>query len=154
MDKGWVKLHRKIEENVLLNTDNNAYILFTKLLMYVNSKGQYTTGRFALADRCNLKPMTVYRTLQKLEGEQLVTLKTNNRYTLISICNWSKYQATVNSDLNNRRTTSVQPANNGRTLNKNKNKELEKGDSHKMGTATAETRARIRAQLQEKGILK
>jgi len=120
MDKGWVKLHRKIEENVLLNTNNSAYILFTKLLTYANSKGEYITGRFKLAERCNLNPNTVYKTLTRLCEDELVTLESNNRFTVIRICNWKHYQAVGTSKTNSQVTAKYQPGNSQVTLYKNK----------------------------------
>lgn len=91
--QGWVKLHRKIEQNDYLQTNNSAYLLFTKLLYLVDrKKGSYRTGRYALAERVNLKPANVYKTLIGLETHGLVSLQSTNKYTLITITNWAKYQ--------------------------------------------------------------
>lgn len=121
---GWVKLHRKLLENVELMHDNNAYIVFTKLLMIVNSKGQYAGGRQQLGELVNLNSRTVYDVLKRLESLQMVNIKSNKRYSIISICNWSKYQYVPNSLPNNDPTMTQQSANT-LTRIKNKNKEKE-----------------------------
>lgn len=125
MDQGWLKFHRKMLDNVFLMQDNTAYIVFTKLLMLANSRtGTYTTGRFQLSEHTNIKPGTLYKALLRLEDNRLVTLKSNNRFTDIHICNWSKYQSAGNTFSNNTVTTGEQQSNNTVTLNKNKKEEV------------------------------
>jgi len=122
MDKGYIKIWRKIEDNKFLCHDNNAYVVFTKLLTYCNYKtGEYDTGRFVLAELTNLNPSTLYKVLIRLEDNRLVTLKSNNKYTTISICNWTKYQSDSNTSDeqpgNNAVTTREQPGNTKQELN-------------------------------------
>lgn len=105
---GWVKLHRKVEENSFLMNDNNAYMVFTKLLYMANSKGEWSGGRFRLSERVNLNDRTLYDVLKRLKSQQLINIKPNSKYTVISICNWSKYQSVTNSPTNNNPTTTQQ----------------------------------------------
>jgi hypothetical protein len=121
MEQGWIKFHRQTLENQFLMKDNNAYIVFSKLLLLVSQKsGEYTTGRFALAEHVNLKPNTLYSVLVRLESQKLINITSNNKYSVIRICNWKKYQTTGNTTGNNAATTRQQPDNNATTLNKNK----------------------------------
>jgi hypothetical protein len=107
---GWVKLHKQIIENDFLQNDMSAYVLFTKLLLVVNTKtGVYTTGRFKLSQLSGLKPTTAYNTLLRLEKSGMVTQESNNRFTTVSICNWKKYQGRDDSSDDNQMTTSRQP---------------------------------------------
>jgi hypothetical protein len=118
---GWVKLHKQIIENDFLQNDMSAYVLFTKLLLVARIKdGTYTTGRYKLESLTGLKATTAYKALQRLETEGMVTQVSNNRFTTISICNWSKFQGKDNSSSNNEVTTKGQPSNNQVTLNKKK----------------------------------
>lgn len=119
--KGWVKLHRKILDNEMLWADTNAYIVFTRLLILVDSKtGTYRTGRFVFAELMGLKPTTAYQVLKRLEKNGMVTLRSNNKYTVIGICNWQKYQGEGNNRSDNTMTTRRQPDDNQMTHNKNK----------------------------------
>lgn len=97
-DTGWIKFHRKILDDELLANDNTAFLVFTKLLLVVNRNGVYTTGRFAFADYVGLKPTTAYQALRRLQNDNKVTLESNNRYTKITLVNWSKYQSVDNKN--------------------------------------------------------
>lgn len=94
---GWVKLHRKTLENVELMHDDTARLLFFDLLLLSNSKGQigYSTRR--LAKILDINHSTVRKALSRLVGYKIIQMRTQSgtqRYTLITICNWSKYQST------------------------------------------------------------
>ena len=92
--KGWIKLHRQILDNELLSNDATAYLVFTKLLLIANSKGEIALSGRQLALRLDVNHSTLYKTLTRLENEGLVKQLSKHRYTLIDICNWSKYQST------------------------------------------------------------
>jgi hypothetical protein len=124
--EGWIKLHRKLLENGIIQRDHSAYILFSTLLL-VSNRGKYTCGRFQLAELTGLKPGTVYKALKRLEKKwEMVTQVSNNKFTDISVINWDKYQSKellVTPTI----TTKEQQSNNKVTLNKNKelkNKEI------------------------------
>jgi len=98
MERGYVKLWRSIEENELLENDNTAFIVFTKLLTRVNRlNGTYTTGRNRLANVCNMNPNTLYSALKRLEASTIIQQRSNSSSTTITICNWWKYQQDVNN---------------------------------------------------------
>lgn len=137
--------------------DNNAYMVFTKLLMFANSKGQVGLSSRELAETVNLSHSTMYKTLKRLEGETLIERQSKHSYTLISICNWGKYQETG-------KQYGKQMGNAGETLGKRltgvariENKELRKEvdiGEEKDSRASRETAERIRQQLKERGIVK
>lgn len=115
--KTYYKFYRSIVDHELLANDNNAYIVFTKLLARVDWKtGYLITGRFKMSELTNLNPNTVYATLKRLENAKMITQEPNNRFTKITVINWKKYQTDDSSD-NNQITTRQQPDN---TINKNK----------------------------------
>lgn len=93
MNDTFVKLYRKTLENPVLSSDNNAYIMFTKLLLKVDwNSGQATLGRSQLAQLCNMKPTTAYGVLLRLVDNNFVTASSFTKYTEITVVNWSKYQ--------------------------------------------------------------
>lgn len=99
MDQGWIKLYRKINQNDFLMTDNNAYILFTKLLTWVDRKtGTYRTGQRALAEAVNLPYGTTYHVLQRLQAEGLLFVESNKKFSKIHIANWTVYQSNKELD--------------------------------------------------------
>lgn len=110
MQNGWIKLHRRILLNKDLLRHDAAYKLFTVLLCSVDQRGQWSGGRFQLAELCQMKPIRTYRALRLLRDWQMCTLEVNTKYTMISICNWELYQHRVNTrgeqQVNNKRTTS------------------------------------------------
>lgn len=94
----YIKLYRKILDNPELSNDNNAFIMFTKLLLKVDRKtGMYTAGRKQLAQLCNLKNATAYRTLCRLADAGLVATKSNTKYTTITVVSWHEYQSSVSA---------------------------------------------------------
>lgn len=93
MDDTFIKLYRSVKQHPRLSTDNNAYIVFTRLLLHVNKEGKVTLGRKQLGAICNLKPTTAWGTLRRLCDDNMVTTKSTNKFTEITVVNWSKFQA-------------------------------------------------------------
>lgn len=86
-------------------------------------RGSFTTGRIDAADRLCASPSRVYRAFQKLQELGCITIKSNNRFTTVSVCNYDTYQGDDDDSRtadeqrkNNKRTTDGQPANNEKTL--------------------------------------
>jgi hypothetical protein len=155
VDRGWVKLHRRIDENLFLMNDDKAYLVFTKLLLKVNSSGQWAGGRQQLAEYMNMNGNTLYKVLKRLDEQQLITISSNNRYTVYSICNWHKYQSAGNIPNQLPVTSQQQRGNNTVTTQQHyyKNKELRiKNKNLAAGLNKKTYRAAVRAdeQLAEK----
>ena len=116
MATGYVKLHRGAEEHPVFD-DPWIWKVFCWCLWRANyrdgrmPRGAFTTGRIQAADRLRASPSSVYRALRKLESLGCITLKSNNRFTTVSICNYETYQ----SDDASYRTTDEQQADNGWT---------------------------------------
>lgn len=120
--KGYVRLYRQVEENEFLMLDDKAFIVFTKLLLFVGrEKGQWAGGRRQLAKRMNMNDNTLYKVLKRLEDNRLIAITSNQRYSIYHICNWHKYQ-NVSNRLNLESVTSRQPAGNTLTRTKEINK--------------------------------
>lgn len=96
MEQGWVKVHRQLLDNHFLMKDNNAYIVFTKLLLMVNKKGEIAAGRRQLADLMYMNDRTLYGILVRLESQGMITIESMVRYSVIHIKNWGLYQQNAN----------------------------------------------------------
>jgi hypothetical protein len=128
MDQGWVKSHRKMLDNIFLMKDNNAYLVFTKLLLLVNKKtGQIAAGRNQLGEMMNIKPRTLYDVLLRLESQHMIEVDSNSRYSIITISKWNEYQEKPNSTKKISPTGTQQQPNSSPTTRQhsNKNKEIE-----------------------------
>jgi hypothetical protein len=92
----------------------------------VNLKpGQFIFGRFKAEEALNIDGSAIYRWMQKFASSEweLIEMESNNQYTIVTICNWDKYQ-NVNGEseqpTNNQRTTNEPDKNNQRTTNEHK----------------------------------
>lgn len=91
------KLHTKILDNTFLVSDNNAWIVFTKLMIRVNGKGELAISTRELAEFCNLSHAALYRTLQRLEAENIARVIATQRgkKSIIKLVHWNVYQSTT-----------------------------------------------------------
>lgn len=180
MEKGWVKLYRRVLKNSFLMNDNNAYLVFTKLLMLASQeKGQWSGGRMQLGEITNLNPNTLKDVLKRLENNGMIKTESMKRYSIITIQKWSNYQNKPNGG-EQRRTPRLTPLGQQRSFDqltpertpmrhhRDTNatplyKELrikkEENIDHLTNEeenrrASLETVARVKAELAAKGILK
>lgn len=112
-DTTWVKLYRKSLANDVRRHDPTAWRLFETLLLLVDSRtGKWSGGRYQLVEADgSLNGSTIYKALQRLEAKGMVSVKSNTRYSEISICKWSHYTKVGNTSGNNEVTTNEQPSN-------------------------------------------
>lgn len=98
-----IKLHRKFIEREWYD-DPNTKILFLHLLLKASHKeikwkwqiiktGQCITGRIALSKETWLTQQQVRRSLLCLKTTSEITIKTTNKFSLITICRRSEYQS-------------------------------------------------------------
>ena len=140
----FLKLHRSILESAVFS-DADALRLWIYLLCKASTqdrqsvvegkvvkikKGQIITGRKKLAEQLNMAESKVYRTLKLLEDLGNVNIKSNNRFSLVTIANWAKFQE-GNSKVNNTRTTGEQLVNNRRTTGEQQTNTVEELKEYK-----------------------
>lgn len=121
MNRGYVKMYRKTTDSTIF-AHEGMFKLFCLCLMKATHKeievmipgillpikllpGQFITGRYSLhedyhqahirkrygrKDRPALK--TLVRWLQSLEKMQILTIKSTNKYSIITVLNWNVYQ--------------------------------------------------------------
>ena len=86
--------------------------------------GQFVTGRYKAAEALSLSGSTFYRWMKKLEKEYgLIKTKSNNQYTIVTICEWDDYQnenKKSEQQMNSERTTNEQRMNTNKKDNNEK----------------------------------
>lgn len=130
--EGFIVLHRKMLDWEWYD-DTNMVRLWLHLLLMANfrekswhgqkiKRGQLVTGREELANQTGLSVQQVRTCLDRLINCGCITKKTTNRYTLITIAKYSKYQDVP--EKNNQLSTNYQPTINQQiTTTKQRNKE-------------------------------
>lgn len=147
-DGGWIKLYRKTRQSFVW-TDSDQLKLWILLLMkashsgnrflfngqeVVVSSGQLVTGAHALAFEFNegvprdnqVTWRKLWRWVKRFENAQMLTIKSTNKYSVISVLHWSEYQLN-----DNQMTTQVQPNDNPVTTIKNAENAKKESSSHK-----------------------
>ena len=113
---GWVKIHRQITEWEWYR-DANTFRVFMHLLLSANYedkrwrnidvlRGQIITSRFDLAQALCLTERQVRTSLERLKMTGVISIKTTNQFSLISVKKYSLFQDTTNEDSQ----TKIQPA--------------------------------------------
>jgi len=144
MCEGWIKLHRKIWD-WSFSKDPDYVSVWLYLITNANHKeanflfngreiklkaGQLVTGRKDISRVTGVNESKVQRILKKLEIEQQIEQQTGNKNRVITIANWSFYQAGEHQSeqqVNNNRTTSEQQVNTNKNDN---NKNNDKNNAH------------------------
>lgn len=115
MERGWIKLWRRIEDSAIFQNEEilklwllclisanhkETYISIPGVLEPVKIKpGQFLTGRYELhaayykkKKKTNKSPLTVWRWLKFLEKVENLNIKSCSKYSIITINNWEAYQ--------------------------------------------------------------
>ena len=125
---GYFKVHRKI-----LDSQVFAHPIALKIWIWCLSKvtykekflslkigkgyttvklnpGEFIFGRFKAEDELNIDGSTIYKWIQKFASNdfEMITIKSNNHYSIITICKWDEYQNNDTIEV----TTKEQPSNN------------------------------------------
>jgi len=98
----FIQLHRKLTEWEWY-TDWNTFRVFTHLLLNANWKEkqrkwlnidrwEVLTGRIKLSEQLKLSQQQIRTSLNKLKSTNEITIKSTNKYSLIKIINYDRYQ--------------------------------------------------------------
>lgn len=139
---GWIKLHRKLKNSLvfdnpdllkvwiwcLLKATHDDYIQMIGLQEVELEKGQFIFGRKVAANELKMSESKTYRLIKKLENIQNLNIKTNNKFSVITIENWGLYQSDdckgeqqSEQQMNNKRTTNEQQMNTNKNIKNIKN---------------------------------
>ncbi|MGA2464663.1 MAG: hypothetical protein ABSH06_09970 [Thermodesulfobacteriota bacterium] len=104
--RGWVKLYRKVLANPIFR-DSETVHLFIYLLLKANrepkrflfnkreilvERGQLITGMKKIGGQTGISQSKVRERLELLQNIGIITRKTTNKYSIITICNYEHYQ--------------------------------------------------------------
>ena len=104
--EGWIKLHRSIIDSAVFSDsdvlkvwlwllcnvayDNHDVVYLGKVIPL--KQGQIITGRQKLSQQIGMSEGKIYRAINILKNLGNITVKSNNRYSIITVGNWAKYQ--------------------------------------------------------------
>jgi len=139
MNPGWIKLHRKMTEWEWY-TDHNTFILFMHLLLTVNyedsryrghdvPRGSRVAGLNRLSEETGLSFQKLRTVIDKLKSTGEITVKSTNKFSIITICNFDKYQDREDGDQQAKQQPDQQTSNKRVTTSKEVKKERSKESS-------------------------
>ncbi len=116
----WIKIHRDLKKWEWRDSAKH-FSLFIHLLLNANYKeskwrgrtifaGQLLTGTKQLGEWTGLSRQSVRTILKNLKSTNEITIETTNRFSIITITNWDKYQQPNQQP--NQQTTNKQPTTN------------------------------------------
>lgn len=128
-DEGWIKLYRKVRQSfVWTNSDqlklwllclmkashSGNDFLFNGKEIHVSS-GEFVTGRDALTFEFNqgvtrdhqIVGRTLWRWIKLFESEQMLSIKSTTKYSVITVLHWDEYQS-IDQQVSNTRPSTVQ----------------------------------------------
>lgn len=103
---GWVKIHRAILDDptfqneklfkiwmyCLLKASHQEHEQMVGLQVVLLQPGEFVFGRIKDSARLDMKPSTLWKYLKALEKMGNIEIKSNNKFSVINVRNWSKYQ--------------------------------------------------------------
>lgn len=138
-ENGFIKLHRSMLE---WGWYKDPYVksLFVHLLLRANYKdlnfedkvikrGQLVTSLRSLSNDLGMSDKTVRRCLDKLKKTKEIKVKSTNKYTLITICNYEQYQGVVTDTTQSTTQSTTQGTNKLRKYKNSKNSSYTDSDS-------------------------
>lgn len=128
---GFVAIDRKILKWEWYK-DIKVFKLFTHLIFKSNFKenswqgniikrGQLITGLFSLSNETGLSVKEVRTALKKLISTGEISVKATNKFSIITVENYEKYQTVIERGANKGQTKGKQKANEGQQLNNDNN---------------------------------
>lgn len=126
----WIKLYEKVEHSSIYQ-DSELVHLWVHLLIksqkfektfpwndgeVVLSPGQLLTGRKRLCNETGISESKIQRALNRFEKCHMIEQQITNKFRIITILNWDKYQSSE-QQTNNKRTGNEQVTNRYRTGN-------------------------------------
>lgn len=135
---GWIKLHRQLLDSLvfdnpdllktwiwcLLKATHKEYKTLVGFQKVELKEGQFIFGRRKAADELGMNESKVYRLMKKLEEMGALSMKSNNKWTVVTIEKWDLYQGNgleSEQQVNNKRTTNEQQMNTNKNIKNIKN---------------------------------
>lgn len=135
---GWIKLHRQLLESTVFDNSDLLKVWVWCLLKATHRKhkqlvglqevmleeGQFIFGRKKASEELRLSESKVYRFMKFLKSENNISMKSNNKFTIVTIEKWTLYQDDDKENeqqMNNKRTTNEQQMNTNKNVKNVKN---------------------------------
>ena len=161
---GFIKLHRKML-NWEWQSDPNTFSVFMHLLLMARFEegswkgihldpGQLIAGRKALSQIIGISEQSIRTCLDRLKSTNEITIKSTNKFSIITIVNWAKYQPNgdlLTSKSTSRRANDQPAANQQLTSNQPQRKNDENENNVKKGRFTPPTPRQVKKYCIEKG---
>ncbi|HYD92501.1 MAG TPA: hypothetical protein VEA37_13575 [Flavobacterium sp.] len=107
------------------HTEHEQAVGFQKVTL---QPGQFVTGRYEAATELNMKPSTVWRYLNMLKVNNSVDIKSNTKFSVVTVVNWGFYQSEcekldseVDTNVDNKWTASGQQVDTNKNVKNDKN---------------------------------
>ena len=144
-DHGYIRLHRRILSSSIIKKPTLFHFWIWCLLKATHCEyktivgyqeitlqpGQFIFGRYAASKETGLSERCIRTCIKTLKSTGNMTIKTTNKFSIITICNWGKYQNTehINDQHNDRQydqqATSKRPASDHKQEHKEHKEEKE-----------------------------
>ncbi|QDW94826.1 DnaD domain-containing protein [Staphylococcus caprae] len=150
---GWIKLHRKLLDSPIFQNEK-LFKVFAYCLMKAShkehtqlvgrrvvhlKKGQFVFGRKRASEELRLKESTIRDYVKLLENLGTIDIKSDNKFSVITVVNWSIYQTDEeisDNKYDNKSTTNQHQMDNKSTTNQhqiNTNKNVKNGENVENG---------------------
>jgi hypothetical protein len=129
MHRGFIKIWKKITEWEWYH-HSNTFCLFIHLLIKANYKdgnflghtiprGSLVDGLYSLSEDTGISVQSIRTSLNHLKSTKEITIKSTNKFSIITLCNYENYQDQKN-EINTQINTQInkQSTNNQQTTNK------------------------------------
>lgn len=137
-DETWIKLYRKIIKSPIWDNEKALKVWIWCLIKATHDdreqlvgnkiiklkKGQFVFGRKKASEELQMTESMVYRNINLLQDLQMLKIKPNNKFSIVTVEKWEEYQATKSENeqqkpvhLNNKRTTNEQQMNTNKNVN-------------------------------------
>lgn len=141
---GWVKVHRKLLQSDIFQNEKLLKVFMYCLLKASHSEykqlvgmkvvelkpGQFVFGRSKAASELNMSESTVWRYMKLLETLDTIALKSNNKFSVVTVDKWGDYQSKDEEgeqQMDNKRTTKEQQMDTNKNLKNLKNSSSSSG---------------------------
>ena len=149
-DNGFIKLHRSILKWEWWD-DANTTRVFLYLLLNANwedsrfeghviPKGSLVVSWKSLSENCGISVQSARTAINHLKSTGEITIKSTNKFSIVSIVNWEKYQGyeedankQTNKQTNKQLTNNQQTTNNIKEIKNIRNEELYKKSIYQNG---------------------
>lgn len=128
-DKSYIKLFRKLLNSPIFENEKALKIWIWCLLKATHKerlllvgqqevnleKGQFVFGRKKASEELKMSESTIYKYIKLLEKLQIISINSNNKFSIVTVEKWEEYQNEELKD-NNKRTTKEQQSNTNKNV--------------------------------------